>query len=170
MKTRMYLTLPNTESAGRLADDLLLARIDDRCMHFLAKRGTDLGALREASYLQKSDTVHGAFLGLALGGALGALLGLALVEYPPGGVTLELVTVLLAALGGAAFGIWIAGMIGLQVPNSRLKAFQGDIDSGRVLLILDLPSSRQDEVREIIARRHPEAAAGGTEPTVPAFP
>ena len=170
MRTRMYVTLPDMESAGRLADDLLLARIDDRRMHFLARRGTDLGPLHEASYLQKTDTVHGAFVGFGVGGLLGALLGLFLVNYPPEGGTLELVTVLLTSVGGAAFGVWIAGMVGLQVPNSRLRAFQEDIDSGRILLILDVPSARQDEVRAIIARRHPEAADGGTEPTVPAFP
>jgi hypothetical protein len=170
MRTRMYVTLPDMESAGRLADDLLLARIDDRRMHFLAKRGTDLGHLHEASYLQKSDTVHGAFVGFGLGGILGALLGLFLVEFPPRGATLELVTVLVSAVAGAGFGVWIAGMVGLQVPNSRLKAFQSDIDAGRILLILDVPASRQDEVRDIVARRHPEAADGGIEPTVPAFP
>ena len=170
MRTRMYVTLPDMESAGRLADDLLLARIDDRRMHFLARRGTNLGALHEASFLQKTDTVHGAFVGLGVGGLLGAVLGLLLVQYPPQGISLELVTVLVTAIVGAGFGVWMASMVGLQVPNSRLKAFENDIESGRILLILDVPAERQDEVRAIIARRHPGAADKGTEPTVPAFP
>ena len=61
MRLRMYVTLPDLASAKQLANDLLLARVEDRYMHFLAKRGTDLGELHEASYLQKTDTVHGAF-------------------------------------------------------------------------------------------------------------
>jgi hypothetical protein len=51
----MYVTLPDVGSARKLANDLLLARVEDKHMHFLARRGTDLGELHEASYLQKTD-------------------------------------------------------------------------------------------------------------------
>jgi hypothetical protein len=166
----MYLTLPDLASAKRLADDLLLARVEDRHMHFLARRGTDLGELHEASYLQKTDTVHGGFVGLVTGGGLGIVVGLVLVNYPPGGVSLELVAVLVAAIVGATLGTWVASMVGLQVPNSRLKAFDHDIEAGKILLMLDVPAGRYEGVREIIARTHPEAADRGNEPTVPAFP
>src|SRR6266478_4800818 len=118
MKLRMYVTLPDVSCARRLANDLLLARVEDKCMHFLARRGTDLGELHEASYLQKTDTVHGAFTGFIVGGVLSA------------------------AIVGAILGTWVASMVGLQVPNSRLKAFEKDIDQGKVLLMLDVPSGR----------------------------
>jgi uncharacterized membrane protein YeaQ/YmgE (transglycosylase-associated protein family) len=139
-------------------------------MHFLARRGTDLGELHEASYLQKSDTVHGALTGLVIGGVAGVVAGTLLVNFPPGGLTLDLVAVLIAAVVGAGFGTWVASMVGLQVPNSRLKAFEHDIDEGKILLMLDVPSSRYEDVRQVIARTHPEAADRGSEPTVPAFP
>lgn len=170
MRLRMYVTSPDVASAKRLADDLLLARIDDKSMHFLAKRGTDLGELHEASYLQKTDTVHGAFVGFVSGGVMGMVVGLILVNYPPGGVSLELVAVLIAAIVGAALGTWVASMVGLQVPNSRLKAFDQEIQEGKILLMLDVPSSRYQQVHEIISRTHPEALDHGNEPTVPAFP
>ena len=170
MRLRMYVTLPDLASAKRLADDLLLARIEDRHMHFLARRGTDLGELHEASYLQKTDTVHGGFVGLVCGGLMGIIVGLLLVNYPPGRVSLELVAVLVAAIVGATLGTWVASMVGMQVPNSRLKAFDHDIEEGKILLMLDVPAARYEGVREIIARTHPEAADGGNEPTVPAFP
>jgi uncharacterized membrane protein YeaQ/YmgE (transglycosylase-associated protein family) len=166
----MYVTLPDVSCARKLANDLLLARVEDRCMHFLARRGTDLGELHEASYLQKTDTVHGAFTGFVIGGMLGMLVGVLLVNYPPGGMTLQLVAVLIAAVVGALLGTWVASMVGLQVPNSRLKIFEKDLDEGKVLLMLDVPSGRYQEVHEVIARTHPEAADGGNEPTVPAFP
>ena len=170
MKLRMYVTLPDLASAKKLADDLLLARVEDRNMHFLARRGTDLGELREASYLQKSDTVHGAFVGMVLGGAIGVLVGLALVYFPPGRMSIELVAVLVAALVGAGLGTWVAGMVGLQVPNSRLRAFEKDIEAGQILLMLDVPSGRSEELHRVIARTHPEAVDRGHEATVPAFP
>jgi uncharacterized membrane protein YeaQ/YmgE (transglycosylase-associated protein family) len=166
----MYVTLPDVTSARSLANDLLLARIEDRSMHFLARRGTDLGELHEASYLQKTDTVHGAFTGFVIGGLMGILVGLFLVNYPPEGVTLQLVAVLIAAIVGAILGTWMASMVGLQVPNSRLKGFDKDIQEGKILLMLDVPSGRYEEVRGIIAKAHPEADDRGNEPTVPAFP
>jgi uncharacterized membrane protein YeaQ/YmgE (transglycosylase-associated protein family) len=166
----MYLTLPDVASAKRLANDLLLARIEDRHMHFLARRGTDLGELHEASHLQKTDAVHGAFTGFVTGGVMGVLVGALLVTFPPQGVSLQLIAVLIAAIVGAMLGTWVASMVGLQVPNSRLKAFEKDIEQGRILLMLDVPSSRSEAVHAVIARTHPEAIDGGNEPTVPAFP
>jgi hypothetical protein len=170
MKLRMYLTLPDVACARRLANDLLLARVDDSCMHFLARRGTNLGELREASHLQKTDAVHGAFTGFVTGGVMGVIVGVLLVNFPPPGVSLQLVAVLIAAIVGSMLGTWVATMVGLQVPNSRLKAFEKEIDEGKILLILDVPSGRFQEVHDIIARTHPEAIDRGNEPTVPAFP
>jgi uncharacterized membrane protein YeaQ/YmgE (transglycosylase-associated protein family) len=166
----MYLTLPDVACAKRLANDLLLARIEDRHMHFLARRGTDLGELHEASHLQKTDAVHGAFTGFVTGGVMGVVVGALLVNFPPQGVSLQLVAVLIAAIVGAMLGTWVASMVGLQVPNSRLKAFEKDIEEGKILLMLDVPSSRREAVHEVIARTHPEAIDRGNEPTVPAFP
>jgi hypothetical protein len=170
MRLRMYVTLPDVGSARTLANDLLLSRIEDRHMHFLARRGTDLGELREASYLQKTDTVHGAFVGFVIGGVMGVIVGLLLINFPPQGVSLQMVAVLIAAIVGAGLGTWVASMVGLQVPNSRLKGFEQDIDDGKILLMLDVPAGRYEELRAVIARTHPEAADRGNEPTVPAFP
>ncbi len=170
MRLRMYVMLPDLASAHKVANDLLLARVEDKHMHFLARRGTDLGELHEASYLQKTDAVHGAFTGLVIGGVVGVLVGLLLVYFPPGGASVQLVAILIAAVVGAFLGIWVASMVGLQVPNSRLRGFEHDLQEGKILLMLDVPSGRYEEIHEIIARTHPEAVDGGNEPTVPAFP
>ena len=166
MRLRMYVTLPDVASARKLADDLLLARIEDKRLHFLARRGTDLGELHQASYLQKTDTVNAAFKGLLIGGAMGVLVGLLLVST----MNLQLVAVLIGALVGAGFGAWMSSMLGLQVANSSLKDFEKDIQDGKILLMLDIPAGRYEEIRRVIARTHPEASDRGNEPTVPAFP
>src|ERR1700693_987782 len=155
MRLRMYVTLPDLGSAHRIATDLLLARVEDKHMHFLARRGTDLGELHQASYLQKTDTVHGAFVGFVIGGLMGVIVGLLLLQFPPAGIRLQFVTVLIAAIVGAALGTWVSSMVGLQVPNSRLKGFDPDIQEGKILLMLDVPSGRYEEVRNIIAKTHP---------------
>ena len=170
MRRRLYFVLPDVASARQTANDLLLARVEDRHMRFLAKRGTDLGELHEASYVQKTDLVHGAGTGLALGGSGGLLLGLVIVTYPPQGTNPQLVVVLVAALVGAVLGAWMASMVAAAVPNSRLKQFQGEIENGKILLMVDVPYGQIAQIRELVIGRHPEAVPGGQETRFPAFP
>ncbi len=166
MRLRMYVTLPDLASARKLADDLLLARVEDRRMHFLARRGTDLGELHQATYLQKTDAVNAAFRGALIGAVMGVLVGIILVYT----MNVQLGAVLAGALIGAVLGAWVSSMVGLQVANSSLREFEKDVAEGKILLMLDIPASRYEEIRAIIARTHPEAIDRGNEPTVPAFP
>jgi hypothetical protein len=170
MRRRLYFLLPDLSSAIQTANDLLLARVEDGHMHFLARRGMSLGKLRECNYLQKSDAVHGAELGFALGGVGGFLIGIYIYLTPPAGVELQLVTVLIGTVIGAMFGAWAASLVAMSVPNSRLRAFQKEIEAGKILLMVDIPPSRIEEIQELVHRRHPEATAHGIEPTLPAFP
>jgi len=161
MRRRLYFVLPDVDSARRTADDLLLARVEDRHMRFLAKRGTPLDPLHEAGYLDKTDMVHGAAVGLALGAIIGALVGVMVVAYPPDGMNPQLVAVLIGMLVGAPLGAWMASMAGAAVPNSRLRQFQADIEAGRVLMMVDVPFGRVAEITELVVSRHPEAVPRG---------
>jgi hypothetical protein len=53
MRRRLYFIMPDLMSARKMMDDLLLARVEERHIHFLAKRGTPMDGLHEASTLQK---------------------------------------------------------------------------------------------------------------------
>jgi hypothetical protein len=170
MRRRLYFLLPDVASAKRTADDLLLARIEDRHMHFLAKRGTDLGDLHEASYAIKTDLARGAGLGLVLGALGGALLGGLIVASPLEGTHPGLASAVAAMLAGAALGVWLGSMAAVAVPNSRLRSFHPEIERGRVLLMVDMPYGRVDEVRDSVLARHPEAMPAGLETRYPAFP
>lgn len=170
MRRRLYFVLPDIHSARRTVDDLLLARINHRDMRFLASRGTDLGDLREASVLQKSDLVHGAELGMIIGGVGGFLIGLLMVLTPPAGVDMQMITVLISSIAGALFGTWGASLVAASTPNSRLRDFDTDLAAGRLLMMVDVPASRVEEVRALVQHRHPEARGGRMEPAMPAFP
>lgn len=170
MKRRLYFVLPNLASAKQIVNDLLLARIEDRHMHFHAKDGVSLDGLHQANLLQTSDIVHGAESGLVVGGVAGVMAGIAVMLFPPTGVSMQLVTVLISAVLGSVFGVWVSSMIASSVPNSRLREYERDIEEGKILLMVDVPSSRVAEIRELFANRHPEAHGGSQEATIPAFP
>src|SRR6185295_4992481 len=152
MRRRLYFLLPDVESARHTADDLLLARVEDRHMHFLARRGTDLAELHEAGYLMKSDVVHGAGLGLGVLG--GAALGFMIVFYPVEGTAPHPLWFFVALLVGALLGAWAASMVGASVPNSKLKSFEREIDAGKVLLMVDVPYDAVDDIRDTVTARH----------------
>jgi hypothetical protein len=167
----MYFLLPDVKRARSVYQELLLARIEARHLHFLAKKGTDLGELPEATVLQKSDAVHGAGLGLAAGGLTGAVAGALVLLFPPAGVATGLWIVLAIALVGAIMGVWIAGIIGASTPSTHLEAFSDEIARGKVLLIADVPRDRIDEIARLIRQHHPDVHARGVDPTIPSpFP
>ena len=64
MKRRIYWLLPDLESARRTMDDLLLARIDYRHIHFVAREDRNMAGLHAANLLQTSDVVRSAEMGL----------------------------------------------------------------------------------------------------------
>lgn len=170
MRRRLYFLLPNIGRARQILDELLLARIEERHIHILAREGTPMQGLPSATLLQRSDVLHGLEMGLAVGGATGILAGLVAVLFPPSGLELGGGTVLALALAGAGIGAWAAGMIGTDVPNSQLKKFEASIEKGDVLLMVDVRLSDVERISDMIHRHHPEASDHGTEPTIPAFP
>lgn len=170
MRRRLYFLLPHLDSARQTHNELLLARIEERHMHFLASDDTDLQDLPQATLLQRSDLVHGVQLGLIYGGVTGIFAGL--ISIPVLGMTLQSggIVVLAIAIAGALMGAWSASMVAVGIPNFRLKRFDGALQRGHILLMLDVPKERVDEVKAMIKSHHPEADMHGVEPSIPAFP
>lgn len=170
MRRRLYYLVPGAPSARRLMDDLLLARIEERHIHFIARPGTAMEGLHEANVLQTTDIVHGAQQGALLGAALGCGTGLALAWFviPDGGW--QVTAVLGAMVLGALVGGWAASMVGAAIPNSRLKAFSDAIEDGQILLMVDVPEHKVADVQALLGRTHPEATGRGIEVNVPVFP
>ncbi|HEX9172672.1 MAG TPA: DUF1269 domain-containing protein [Telluria sp.] len=170
MRHRLYFMLPDIPSARALLDELLLKRIEIRHIHFMAAEGTLPPDMPDANIRQKTDLVHGAQTGMMIGGAVGLLVGALLVVFPPEGLSLQTIAILIAGIGGALFGAWASGMNAAAVPNSRLAQFTQRIAQGQVLLIVDVPHSRIREIEDLVTSRHPEVSFGGEEPHVPVFP
>lgn len=167
---RLYFMLPDAATAHQIVNELLLARVEERHIHVLGKEGVDLEDLPEASLLQKSDFIPAVERGLALGGATGLFAGIIAMVIPPAGLILGGGAVLGITLAGAGVGAWLSGMIGTDVPNSRLHEFEKSIEEGHLLMMIDVPKARVHEITDLVKEHHPEAEVGGTEPTVPAFP
>jgi len=167
MRRRLYCLVPDTQSARAIVDELLLARIDDRHIHVLARDDIPLSDLPQATLFQRSDLFHGIEVGLVVGGltgaAAGAVAAFALADSLHGGV------ILACAMAGALVGAWASGIISTDVRSTRLKQFEPALDRGELLLMVDTPKERVPEIESLL-RRHREAHLEGEEPTIPAFP
>lgn len=170
MRKRIYWLLPDVVSAKRTMDDLLVNRVEHRHIHFVARDGMDMTGLHEANLFQTSDIVHAAEMGLMIGGAVGVVAGVVVAMFPIVGDTPQWGLVGVLAVLGAVFGAWASSMIGSSAPNSRLKPFEADIADGKIVLIVDVPRGRCEEIETLLRSSHPEARFAGMDPAVPAFP
>lgn len=167
---RIYFLVPSLELTSLIVNELLLAWVEERRMHVLARRDTPLGTLPEASFLQKTDFIPAMERGLAVGGIAGTLAGLIALATPVGPVLGGGAIILAGALAGATTGVWIAGMVGLSVGNSRLTAYEDAIERGEILLMVDVRRERVDEIHRRVSKQHPEVKFDDTDPRIPAFP
>ncbi len=169
---RLYFLLPDAECAKKIVDELLLARIEERHIHIVAKDHAPLEKehLPEAGLFEESDFVPALERGLAAGGVTGLLAGIAAVTFPPAGLVLGGGAILATSLLGAGLGAWASSMVGASVPNRQLDRFHDAIEKGELLMMIDVPKTRAEEITELVKSHHPEAHVEGTEPTIPAFP
>lgn len=193
---RIYWLLPDAESARRTMNDLLLARIGESHIHFVAPEGADTTGLHMANVLQTSDLLRSAQMGLVIGGATGAVAGaVAALFFPIAGASgLESLQAAMAlpqwtlrdvlatidgsqwamasvlAFAGGVLGAWSSSLIGVSTPSQRLQRFEGAIAQGQFLLMVDVPASRVEEIEVMLGKTHPEAHLEGLEPDMPAFP
>lgn len=170
MRRRLYFVLPDIPSARIVHNELLLARIEERHMHVLARDDIDLADLPEASLFEKSDLIHGLQLGLVVGGFTGILL--ATLAYLMGMIVpdWEILSMGAITFGGALFGAWSSSMVAVNVQNTRLKAFMKEVNAGKLLYMVDVPVHRIEEITVLVNSHHPNINIRGVEPTIPAFP
>lgn len=165
MRHRLYYFLPDIDSARRSFDDMLLSRIEQRYIRFISGKPLPPD-MPEAGFFLKTDVLHGAAAGIIVGAILGMVFGALLIVY----YELGQATVLVTTLMGVLFGGWASSMVAAAMPNSRLKEFYPDLEKGQILMIVDVPARRVQEIEKMVASRHPEIKFGGEEPHMPVFP
>lgn len=170
MRRRVYWLLPDLASARATMQDLLGAGVELRQMHFFGRDDCDLSELHPANVLQTSDVIGSAEAGLVTGAAVGGLLGsVAAASLPGAGEAPQWSLIPLLVVVGALFDAWTSSMIGISAPNRRLRRFAAAIEQGRILLAVDVPVARVEEIEARLQALHPEARLEWSEPGKPSF-
>lgn len=167
MNRRLYFMLPDVGSAHTMLDDLLLARVNANRIHFLANANTPLGDLPEATISERTDLIEGWEIGMVLGTLAGFVAGLFAISIPTWWYTqpIPVVATLVVCtfVGFFAGGLWTA-LVATNIPNNQLKPFEKLIAKGQVLMIVLAPFHRVQEIRKLVAEKHPEATYNGSWP------
>jgi hypothetical protein len=167
---RIYFLVPSVASARLIVDELLLARIEERHIHIVAREDTPLEDLPAAGVAQRSDLVPALERGVAAGGLAGLLAGALAVTFPPAGLVLGGGALLGLTVFGAGFGAWMSSMVGVGLPSSRLQQFESAVEAGQLLMLVDVPRERVQEIEALVTRHHPDAELEGIDPNIPIFP
>ena len=162
---RIYFLVPEKAVAQSIVAEVQAAGIDDKHIHVVAAENTALEDLPEATLLQKSDFLPALERGLPVGAATGLLAGLVTIVIP-GGAALGGGALLACLAAGAGIGSWMGSMVALDIPSSRHRDFQKAIDKGELLMLIDVPKDRVQDIETLIMAHHPEAEFERVEPSL----
>lgn len=173
MKRKLFFLLPDIKTAHSMMDQMLLSRVEERNVRFLAKPDVSLEGLPEANVIEKTDSLHGIGVGAMIGGVCGVLGGLLIVAFPwivsiptGGEQTFHVLAILAIGLIGAGFGAWWSGMVSTAIPNSSLDPYKERISRGDILMIVNVPYHRIREIRNLVGEKCGDACSYvGVSPT-----
>lgn len=166
---RLCFMSPDHKHATAVVADLKADGIDQRHIYAVARSNTLLEDLPDGGG-EDNDFIPAFKRGITLGGAAGVFAGLLAVAFPPTGIVIGGGAVLLLGAMGASMGGLLTGMAGASFPNSRLQAFEQDIDDGKILIMVDVPDERVDHINQLISQLDPSIEIEGVEPPAPFLP
>lgn len=155
MKTRHVLSTPDLDTARAVMQAARAAGIEQEGISLIARSDIELEAAPEQHKEAGGDFYPAAVRGVIGGGATGLLAGLVAVAIPPVGITLAGVAGL--AIAGALTGGWASAMVGASVPDPVRRKFEGEIEAGRILVVLDAD-------KELLERAEPALVRAGATP------
>jgi hypothetical protein len=156
---RLYFLVPTLENTTSIVQELQQGGVPEACIYIVGKNHHALqqAHLHEASLLQTTDVIPAIERGLAYGGAVGLIAGLAAIVVPPAGLIFGGGAVVGLSLFGAGFGAWASSMIGISILTGPVEKFEAAIDRGQFLMLVDIAKEREANIIDLIQRHHPEA-------------
>jgi hypothetical protein len=135
MNRRHVYSTPDIATAELAVAALRRTGVDEEGISLIARQDIELTQIDNEHIEHRNDFAQGALKGVVGGAGSGLLVGLVAMVVPPLGLTLAGVAAL--TLGGAAVGSWAGMLAGASVPDTVRQKFEGEIASGRVLVVVD---------------------------------
>lgn len=165
MLRRLFFLFPDEAHAQRVVDELTNNDIPEHRIHAIA-RGIELNTLPEATERQKRDTAFR--LEKILWNANLSIFALSFVMLFAtliAGEFLWAVAAVAVMLASFIAGEWFV----VYLPDVHLSEFTDALSHGEILLMIDVPKKRVDEIERFVHHHHQEAFVGGVSWSVDAF-
>lgn len=158
---RLFYLVDAIDSVESISDDLHRDGVSNWRFHVVSKDEAGLYShhVHSASVLDRTDLPRFVERGLIIGGlfALFFILPLALWGDLAWPVSAFVAMGVFAVLAGG----WLGGFGGIGSENYRIRRFHKDIETGKYLVMVDVPKADVERVEMLMQRLHPEAALGG---------
>lgn len=169
MKRLCFLS-PDVEHARAAVAALRTAGAGDANLMVLARHDIPLEELPRAG-IDATDAMPGFARGIAVGGAIGAIAGIAVLSIEELGLAFGGAAIPLLTLLGASVSAFISLLGGASLPSSRLREFQDAVErKGKILLMADVTDDRVDEFVNLVKSSSPATEFVGIAPHAPTVP
>lgn len=166
---RLCFLSPDVAHAEKVVQDLRDNGVEEQHIYVIAGPDVPLGKLPDGG--PDDDDFLPAFeRGVSMGGAAGLLFGLGALAFPPAGFVIGGGGVLLIGMMSASLGGLLTGIAGAAYPNTRLNAFEHEIQLGKILVMVDVPKNRIVHFNNLIQQLDPAVEIEGFEPPAPLIP
>ena len=152
---RLYFLTPSADTTSDIADELNQMGLTRDDLHVvgrnwkpLEREGVPVATVRETT-----DVMNAPKRGVPVGAGLGAVLGI--VVHFVLGPSLVVIVPAMAVFGGL-FGLWTSTMVGVSVKDVKVSKYKRELNRGALLMIADVPSEKEESVKEMVRRYHPE--------------
>ena len=166
MIQQLYL-LPDLSASERLVGIIESSGVPCNRIHIAHKDHAEAQKrhLNDLNFLQEFDTIHSGERGFIVGVILALLAGLSVYELLDGHPVASVVT-LFSCLIVLGFSTWLGGLIGASSDNYRLQPFHDHIEQGGSVMLVDVDTRSDAELRSLVSSSFPEAKTVGSSNSV----
>ncbi len=166
---RLYFLVPDAQTTQTIVHELEAFGIARHHIHLVGGEGASIRDVDPATLAETTDLVGG-LAGGAVVGALGGFLGGWLVyTHPPGGLEPGKWILWASTAVGALFCAFVSALIAVDMPNRRLRRYEGAILTGKLLLIVEVAADQVERVVRMVREHHPGADIRIATPRGPVF-
>lgn len=146
MKHRHVFSTADFASAQRAVNAARALGIGDDNIALVARSNIEMDQIPNERLDASTDTIPAALRGAGVCGALGLGAGVIGVAVPAFGLSIAGAGLL--TLVGAAVGGWSGALAGSATPNSVRRAFDSEIEHGRILVVIDDVNARAVQLHD----------------------
>ncbi|MBD3895123.1 DUF1269 domain-containing protein [Halomonas sp. ML-15] len=155
MMQRLYFLTPNADITSDIADELSQMGLTKDDLHVvgrnwkpLEREGVPVATVRETT-----DVMNAPKRGVPVGAGLGAVLGI-IIHFVLGPSLIVIVPAM--AVFGGLFGLWTSTLVGVSVKDVKVSKYKQALNRGALMVIADVPNEKEETVKEMVRRHHPE--------------